>query len=838
MVYGDEADDDKEVEERVRNLLVQFPGKELRIRSALADFEGHAGRAALELQSEEDNADAPCRYVIVVRSFVKEGFDPSSEKIQDLLPETIVEVAEVAENLDARRIRGRLVEPAGWISLMNTETGQRWAEKVDDEPGEYRIMVPVHVKVNKELTSARVADIPRDMIVNVVEVRELAEDKRVRGRINSPQEGWISLQSIENGLRWARKINKPLTKRYRVDGKLISSQKPGLNFRLSPNLDDKDQGDDKICLYGSIVTGVQLHDWLKIHGEGATARYLPFNVQGVRVLYELDEGGQDVLPGRAARAGFTAEAPWPASSPAPRPEFAPEPRVRPTAADPGAMLMGKVLSGRRSLSDASSPLEDDDADGDSKFEFLAALEGFPEPRPNFIFGTDPRAPPGAQEGVGVIAFCFPGYPERWDELCGAPFLGHHWNLGRGGISVAGRAAPEAPRAFCNAEAAFHALSFWDQAERFEGLTGDEALALKEQLSETRDPTFAGHGSEWCANLAVLRAKFRPGSPNAEALLRTRDSFLLEHVAEAFDKVWSNNHVGDGKNWNGLQLMLVRDDISGRSNDVRSWTQYIKNECQVDLETGDCRASSASDLWSDAVIGSTDALQLTLGEAVQRRRQTFSRLPSSLEEEVEDEEDEEEPPIEAPLGTGKSLELPTDLPSSSLREKREDEEVEEEPPTEAPVRNRASTSAATDVPLTKPLSDVSPVSDGAPVVVSDREMRPAPKRIQRTLSQAFKQRHAAAGIEDPPLAPVSSPIPEADAPEEAMTPKPRSKTFGRSLSTAFKRLEETGVPVPSPRGDAPEAFKRLEARAARPSMVTRTLSKAFAARAGLSPGTGD
>lgn len=759
MALCEEHADDGIIEETVQSLLTQFPTKELRIRSALADFEGHAGSAALQLQHEADNMDAPGRYVVVVQSYVKAGIDTSTAKIGDVLPERVVEIAEVVENEATRRIRGRLVEPAGWISLMNTETGQRWAERIDDEPGEYRIIVPVHLKVSKDLDSMRVADIPKNAIVNVVEVQVLTEDKRVRGRIDCPCDGWISLQCIEDGLCWARRIPKPVVKRYRVDDKFISSQRPGLNYRLSPHLDDKDQGDNNLCLYGSVVTGVRLHDWLKVDMEECADRYLPFNVQGMRVLFEVDESGDAVSSAQA-----------PASEPSP------EPRALATAAENVEAMLTRMpstwLPGEACLEEL------DDADVDRELELEAALEGFPEPNPDVIFGTDPRSPPESVTGIGVIAFCFPGYQERWDELCGAPFLGHHWNLGPGGIAVASKTLPEAPRHFCNASAAFHALQFWDQAERFEGLTGEEALVLKKELSQCRDPTYAGHESAWKANLAVLHAKFRPGSPNAAALLRTKDSFLLEHVTEAFDDVWSNNHIGDGKNWNGLQLMLVRDELSGRSADVMSWTQFISGPCHVDLDTGDFRGSSASDMWSDAVLGATDALQLVLGETIQRRSLVFTHLPSTTEEDEAVAEDKHgdgrgEPPPEAPPSTGNDL-------GASPREQREDPK-------------------------------------GTLTNVLDQDTQPP-------LSEAFKQRHSVVGMAPP--APV-----EVDPSE--LPVHPRRRAFGRTLSDSFRVLAASGTPVP-PRGDKVSVPLRAITR---PSMKTRTLAEAFAARTHR-PGSGD
>ena len=38
-----------------------------------------------------------------------------------------------------------------------------------------------------------------------------------------------------------------------------------------------------------------------------------------------------------------------------------------------------------------------------------------------------------------------------------------------------------------------------------------------------------------------------------------------------DMVWSDNHDGSGKNWLGLQLMLLRDQIRGEER----WSSWLK-----------------------------------------------------------------------------------------------------------------------------------------------------------------------------------------------------------------------------------------------------------------------
>ena len=86
-------------------------------------------------------------------------------------------------------------------------------------------------------------------------------------------------------------------------------------------------------------------------------------------------------------------------------------------------------------------------------------------------------------------------------------------------------------------------------------------------------------------LKVLRAKFEPGSALADMLLSTGNAFLLEHNPRVGrDSVWSNDGNGTGRNWLGLQLMLLRDELRHTSSERSSWTTFIKS--QVDIGSGD------------------------------------------------------------------------------------------------------------------------------------------------------------------------------------------------------------------------------------------------------------
>lgn len=224
----------------------------------------------------------------------------------------------------------------------------------------------------------------------------------------------------------------------------------------------------------------------------------------------------------------------------------------------------------------------------------------PEPQPSAIRMQDPRSSFGRD--VGVIAFHYPGRPEAWDELCGAGFLSGSFDVGRGGMELEAPCEPGRRRTFCNSEAAFQALKFWPVAGDFEGLSGEEASRRAQQLSGREDWSYAGFLNEWRGMSSVLSRKFQPNSPMAAALLKTRDAFLLEHhSAVGRNNVWSDNGNGEGKNWLGLQLMVIRDRLA-RSP---SWTGYL--ESLLDLASGQPLSRTTATQWQDVVRRATRAV---------------------------------------------------------------------------------------------------------------------------------------------------------------------------------------------------------------------------------------
>ena len=194
--------------------------------------------------------------------------------------------------------------------------------------------------------------------------------------------------------------------------------------------------------------------------------------------------------------------------------------------------------------------------------------------------ADPRA--ASEADIGLIAFYCAGREEEWDRLCQSAFLGNFYPLPEP-LRLDAPRRPGATYEFTNAEAAFQALKFWYKAGDFASLSGEEAFVRKRALAGQEDFEYGGYGSNWAGMLRVLRIKFAAGTKMYRLLQQTGDAFLLEHNAKiGRDKIWSDNCNGDGLNWLGMQLMLVREESPSRAS--RPWTAWLKQH--INLDNGD------------------------------------------------------------------------------------------------------------------------------------------------------------------------------------------------------------------------------------------------------------
>mmetsp|Transcript_74106 Transcript_74106/g.234041 ORF Transcript_74106/g.234041 Transcript_74106/m.234041 type:complete len:509 (+) Transcript_74106:95-1621(+) len=226
-----------------------------------------------------------------------------------------------------------------------------------------------------------------------------------------------------------------------------------------------------------------------------------------------------------------------------------------------------------------------------------------EPRPAAVVFQDPREVLGRE--VGLVGFHYPGREEAWDKLCRAGFLSSCYDLDAEEMLLETPCEPGARRPFKTAEAAFQALKFWSVAQEFAGLSGLAALQRGQELAGQEDFTYAGFGSAWRGMFAVLSAKFRPSSCWALALLRTGDAFLMEQASGGRSGRARNSSAAsdstDTENKLGIQLMVIRDRLSGESR----WTEYLAS--LIDLDTGRPTTAEGARMWQAAVRSAAKAL---------------------------------------------------------------------------------------------------------------------------------------------------------------------------------------------------------------------------------------
>lgn len=103
-------------------------GDLLSIRYSVA-YELEGGKAAAAKFGEEDT---PYDYMITKPAIVSSTKELGGAKIGEIPVGTEMKIAEV--DISDKRVRGRITNPDGWISLKNTEDGSRWAQKMVDEP--------------------------------------------------------------------------------------------------------------------------------------------------------------------------------------------------------------------------------------------------------------------------------------------------------------------------------------------------------------------------------------------------------------------------------------------------------------------------------------------------------------------------------------------------------------------------------------------------------------------------------------------------------------------------------------------------------------------------------
>ncbi|CAE7634710.1 unnamed protein product [Symbiodinium necroappetens] len=119
---------DKNVEEQVPNLRSP-PEEGGRYEAGGQPCKDTSLAQPPELPSSLLALDSPGVYVVSQTVALTVGPEKSSAKLQNLNVGTAVQVLEVVHQQEDKRVRGRVEDPAGWISIVGTEDSNRWASR-------------------------------------------------------------------------------------------------------------------------------------------------------------------------------------------------------------------------------------------------------------------------------------------------------------------------------------------------------------------------------------------------------------------------------------------------------------------------------------------------------------------------------------------------------------------------------------------------------------------------------------------------------------------------------------------------------------------------------------
>jgi len=116
--------DGRERRSNIRRRALRAEERVEYLEKVLFEFESKQKR-------KRQQADVPGMYTITHdRTKVAPSEELSTTWVAELAKGASVRVVEVVRREKDKRVRARLDSPAGWISLLNTESGYRWAERV------------------------------------------------------------------------------------------------------------------------------------------------------------------------------------------------------------------------------------------------------------------------------------------------------------------------------------------------------------------------------------------------------------------------------------------------------------------------------------------------------------------------------------------------------------------------------------------------------------------------------------------------------------------------------------------------------------------------------------
>merc|ERR1711988_2031975 len=179
-----------------------------RLRARIADPPGWISLENLDTgyRWAERGDDRPGTYTILHYTMMSEGESLKSDGTIELRTGAQVTVVEVKLMSAEQCLRARIIDPPGWISLENLDTGYRWAKRVEDRLGTYTILHPTMMTRGESRQSDSSIELQTGAQVTVVEVKLMSAERLIRARIIDPP-GWISLEKLDTGYRWAERVD-------------------------------------------------------------------------------------------------------------------------------------------------------------------------------------------------------------------------------------------------------------------------------------------------------------------------------------------------------------------------------------------------------------------------------------------------------------------------------------------------------------------------------------------------------------------------------------------------------------------------------------------------------
>jgi len=215
---------------------------------------------------------------------------PSTEEVCRLSKGCRVFVQQVETVGRISRVRGRIEDPPGWLSLLNTSNGRRWAHREAEAPGAYVIEKDSTIVGPDLLPGAQeVCRLLKGHRIVVAEVRVVEEISRIRARIQDPP-GWISLLNLSTGQRWARQEAEEADVRGHPAGSALAEYEARLRKALDPvlHVHISDVSD------GHTVEGVKTGRALDADGRELTVLCVSSQFEG-RSMFEQQQMVNEVL---------------------------------------------------------------------------------------------------------------------------------------------------------------------------------------------------------------------------------------------------------------------------------------------------------------------------------------------------------------------------------------------------------------------------------------------------------------------------------------------------------------------------------------------------------------